>query len=111
MFADWIQTFPVLAYLYTSKPTTDLIPESEKEAKHGLSLQFITPIVVNPQFFMQVTPIYSNIDLGTSGSGTYIQEFLAQYAIMETLQVSGFYRGVFSDNDHTIRFGLVIYLI
>ena len=81
---------------------TDLIPESEKEARHGLSIQAITPIVFSPKFFVQVTPVYSNNDLGTSGSGTYIQELLAQYALKETLQSSGFYRGVFADNDHTI---------
>lgn len=81
MFADWIQAFVVASYAYTSKPTTDLIPDSLKMDQHGLSLQSITPVVFSEKFFMQVTPIWSLGDVEDSNTSRYIQEVLAQYAV------------------------------
>ena len=110
MFEEWIQAFVILSYQYTGKPTTDLIPEAQKKNRSGITLQSITPIVFSEEFFIQVTPVYAINDLDDSSSGRYIQEFLAQYALTPTLQVSAFWRGVFQDNDHTLRAGLVVFL-
>ena len=110
MFAEWIQAFVVLSYQFTSKPTTDLIPEDQKKDRSGITIQSITPVVFSDDFFIQVTPIYAINDFDDSSSGRYIQELLAQYAVSSTIQISAFWRGVFEDNDHTIRGGVVVFL-
>ena len=110
MFEEWIQAFVVLSYQYTSKPTTNLIPEDQKKERSGITIQSITPVVFSDVFFIQVTPIYAINDLDDSSSGRYIQELLAQYAVSPTVQLSAFWRGIFKDNDHTIRGGVVIFL-
>ena len=110
MIADWIQMFPILSYQYTSKPTSDKIPEEAKKEQNGISFQIITPIIFSDKFFMQVTPIYTASNFNNSGSDRYIQEIFAQYAIKPKLQTSLFWRGVFEDDDHTIRLGLVVFL-
>ena len=111
MFADWIQTFPIASYLYTGKPTTDLIPEAQKQDRHGITVQSVTPIVFSEKFFTQITPIWSLSDFEDEKTSRYIQEVLVQYALTPTLQLSGFWRGVFADNDHTIRLGLVVFFV
>ncbi len=110
MLADWIQMFPILSYQYTSKPGTSQIAESAKAAQHGLSFQIITPIVFSEKFFVQVTPIYTASNISDVQVDRYIQEIMAQYAFSPKIQGSLFYRGVFKDEDHTVRLGLVVYL-
>ncbi|AZQ63285.1 hypothetical protein EI427_13845 [Flammeovirga pectinis] len=110
MIADWIQAFPILSYQYTSVPTADQIPTEFKEAQHGISFQVITPIIFSEKFFMQVTPIYTASNLTKTRQDRYIQEVFAQYAITPKLQTSVFYRGVFEDEDHTVRLGCVVFL-
>ena len=110
MVADWIQLFPILSYQYTSKPTTDLIVDSLKMEQHGISFQIITPIVFSDKFFVQLTPIYSASNFTDVRVDRYSQEFFAQYAFSPKLQGSFFYRGVFKDENHTVRLGLVVYL-
>ena len=110
MIADWIQMFPILSYQYTSKPSTDLIPEELKKDQNGLSFQIITPIIFSDKFFMQVTPVYTASNFGDERQDRYIQELFGQYKISSKLQASFFYRGVFEDEDHTMRLGLVVFL-
>lgn len=111
MLADWIQAFVVASYQYVSKPTTDLIPEDQKQERHGVTVQAITPVVFNDKFFMQITPIWSLADVEDTETSRYIQEVLAQYALAPTLQLSAFYRGNFKDKDHTVRVGLVVFFV
>lgn len=110
MAADWIQLFPILSYQYTSKPTTNSIPDMSKMENHGISFQIITPIIFSDKFFMQVTPIYTASNLQAERQDRYIQELIAQYAITPKLQLSAFYRGVFKDENHTFRLALVTFL-
>ena len=110
MAADWIQFFPILSYQYRGKPTTDAIPEAQKEVKHGITFQIITPIVFGPKFFMQVTPIYQANNLGDEREDRYVQEVFAQYALKTKLQLSGFFRGNFQDDIYSFRVGLVVFL-
>jgi hypothetical protein len=110
MIADWIQMFPILSYQYTSKPSTDMIPEGMKMDQHGISFQIITPIIFSENFFVQVTPAYTASDFGNDRKDRYIQELFGQYKINSKLQASFFYRGVFQDEDHTVRLGLVVFL-
>ena len=111
MFADWIQTFPIVSYLYTGKPTTDAIPEDRKQDRHGLTVQSITPIIFSEKLFAQITPIWSLADLEDERTSRYIQEVLLQYALTPTLQASAFWRGIFEDKDHTLRVGLVVFFM
>jgi hypothetical protein len=111
MFADWIQTFPIVSYLYSGKPTTDAIPEGQKEDRHGVTIQSITPVVFSKKVFTQITPVWSLSDIEEEKTSRYIQEVLVQYALTPTLQVSGFWRGIFKDKSHTFRVGLVIFLM
>ena len=110
MIADWIQMFPILSYQYTSKPTASSIPDISKIESHGISFQVITPVVFSKKFFMQITPIYTASNINIERQDRYIQELFAQYAITAKLQASAFYRGVFKDEDHTFRLGLVVFL-
>ena len=110
MIADWIQMFPILSYQYTSKPSTDLIPEEMKMDQHGISFQIITPIIFSENFFMQVTPVYTASNFGDARRDRYIQELFGQYKINSKLQASFFYRGIFQDEDHTVRLGLIVFL-
>ena len=110
MIADWIQAFPIFSYQFTTKPTAEQIPVDMRQAQQGLTFQIITPIVFSEKFFVQVTPIYTASNITNEGQDRYIQEVFAQYALKKKLQMSLFYRGVFQDEDHTVRLGLVVFL-
>ena len=109
MLADWIQAFPIVSYSFTSKPTTDRIPEGRKKNKYGLTLQSIVPIVFSEVFFVQVTPIYSISDFSNSDENRYIQEVQATYTLTPKFQLAGFWQGVFEDDAHTFRAGLTVF--
>jgi len=111
MIADWIQAFPIISYVYASKPTTDLIPEDQKRETHGLSLQAIIPVVFTEKFFAQITPVYSLNDFTDAKQDRYVQEVLLSYAIASTLQTSAFWRGNFKDKDHTFRVGVTVFFV
>ena len=59
---------------------------------------------------MQVTPIYAASNISDVRVDRYIQELIAQYAISEKMQLSAFYRGIFKDDNHTMRLALVVFL-
>ncbi|OHX66636.1 hypothetical protein [Flammeovirga pacifica] len=109
MIADWIQMFPILSYQYTSSPVLER-PGLFQDSQHGMSFQIITPIILSEKMFLQVTPIYTASNIGMERNDRYIQEFIAQYALSDKLQLSGFYRGVFKDDNHTARLALVVFL-
>lgn len=110
MVADWIQLFPILSYQYTSKSNSNQIPDAMKREQHGISFQVIAPIVFSEKFFMNITPIYSASDFNNERADRYTQEVLAQYVLNPKLQMSMFYRGVFKDDNHTVRLGLIVFL-
>ena len=109
MIADWIQAFPVLSYTYTSKPGTDSIPEDQKTDLNGLSIQSIIPIVFSESFFIQFTPIYSVPNIEETSTDRYSQELFASYALTPTLQLTGFWKVVPTDDNHTVRVGLTTF--
>lgn len=111
MFADWIQAFPIVSYVFASKPTTDLIPEDQKKETHGLSVQAIVAVVFTEKLFAQITPIYSLSDFTDAKLDRYVQEVLLSYAITPTLQTSAFWRGNFKDKDHTLRVGVTVFFV
>lgn len=103
MLADWIQAFTILSYQYSSKQTTDQIPEVDKQDAHGLTFQVITPIVFSSKFFMQFTPILALSDLGDDRQDRYRQEINVVYAAMAKLQFAAFWAATFADKAHTFR--------
>ncbi len=110
MAADWIQFFPILSYQYISKSNSDLIPDALDKVKHGVTFQVLTPIVFSEKFFMQVTSIYQMNNLGDEKEDRYVQELNAVYSIAEKMQLSGYFRGNFTDEIYTYRLGLAIFL-
>ncbi len=111
MLSDWIQLFPVLSYQFTSVSNMNNIPDDAKSPDHGISFQIITPIVFSEKFFVQVTPIYSAVEITQVRKDRYIQEIFAQYAIKPKVRASVFWRGIFIDVDHTIRLGIEIFIV
>ncbi len=109
MIANWIQAFPVVSYTYTSKPDTDSIPEDQKTDLHGFSIQSLIPIVFSESFFIQFTPIYSVPNIEETSTDRYSQELFASYALTPTLQLTGFWKVVPTDDNHTLRFGLTTF--
>lgn len=110
MAADWIQFFPILSYQYVSKPTTDLIPESLKKSRSGMTFQVLIPVVFSPKFFMQFTPVFSKNDFDDSSADRFAQEINAAYSLTSKMQLSGYFKGVFKDKIYTYRLGLTIFL-
>lgn len=110
MVADWIQFFPILSYQYVSKPTTDAIPETLKKERNGLSFQVVTPVVLSPEFFVQVTPVFSRNDFDDDRSNRFALEATGVYTVKPKLQVTAYYRGNFEDKVHTGRLGLTLFL-
>jgi len=111
MIADWIQAFPIVSYVYASKPTTDAIPEAQKRDRHGLSIQAVIPVVFSPKVFSQITPVYSVSDFKDGSLNRYVQEVLVAYSLTPTLQTSVFWRGNFKDKDHTFRAGVTVFFV
>jgi len=110
MAEEWIQFFPILSYQYVSKPTTDLIPESQKKSRNGLTFQVLIPVVFSPKFFMQFTPVFSRNDFDDDRSDRFAQEITAAYSFVENMQLSGYFRGNFEDETYTYRLGLTVFL-
>lgn len=110
MAAEWIQFFPILSYQYVSKPTTDLIPETQKKSRHGLTFQVLTTVVFSPEFFMQFTPVLSRNDFDDEKADRFAQEVFASYAFIDSMQFTGYFRGNFKDKVYTYRLGLTVFL-
>lgn len=110
MAADWIQFFPIVSYQYVSKPTTDKIPEAQKQDRNGISFQVITPVVFSEKFFIQLTPVYLINDFSDSNQNRFAQELFGAYTLQEKLQLTGFFRGDFEDEKYTFRLGLTVFL-
>ena len=109
MVAGLDSVFPIISYQYTSEAVSDDVPAGQRDARSGINAQVIIPVVLGDGF-IQVTPIYSQTDFSAEDSQRYIQELLFQWPITPTFQVTAFYRGIFADNDHTVRGGLVVFL-
>ncbi len=111
MLADWIQTFPIVSYSLGTKPTTSLIADAQKRVTHGITIQSLTPVVLSDRFFVQITPIWSLGDVKRIETSRYIQEANAAFSLTPTLQLTGFWRGIFKDKNHTFRVGLTVFFV
>ena len=110
MVEEYIQFFPILSYQFVSEPTTDLIPDSLKKTRHGLTFQVLIPIVFSPEFFMQFTPVFSKNDFDDEKQDRFAQEIFASYAFVEGMQLTGYFRGNFEDKVYAYRLGLTVFL-
>jgi len=106
-----ISAFPVISYLYTSKPTSESIPEQMKEADHGMNFQVITSFIVSDDAFILVTPIYDVKDINDTREDEFLLEIEPVMDILQDrYQVGAFYRGAFKNNSHTFSLNFTIFL-
>ena len=100
-----ISLFPIISYNYTSRPTTKLIPEDQKEEDHGINIQLQSSFILSDDAFILITPIYDIKDLKDEREDEFLLEIEPVFDIMQDkYQVGGFYRGAFESNVHTFRF-------
>jgi len=106
-----ISIFPVLSYTYTSKPTSDEVPEELKEVDHGASAQFISSFIVNDDFFFLLTPIYDIKDINDESEDEFLLEVEPVVDIFkDRFQAGIFYRGAFKSKTHTISIYFTVFL-
>lgn len=106
-----ISAFPVVSYIYTTKPTSNQIPEELKEADHGINIQVITSLVLSNDAFLLVTPIYDIKDIDDKREDEFLLEIESVFDIArDKYQIGGFYRASFQSNVHTFRVFFTIFL-
>lgn len=106
-----ISAFPVLSYIYTSKPTSDLIPEDSKEVDHGLNIQVISSFVLSDDAFLLITPIYDLKDIQDEKEDDFLIEIESVFDIArDKFQVGAFYRYGFISEVHTFRVFFTFFL-
>jgi hypothetical protein len=106
-----ISAFPVISYIYTTEPTSNLVPDELKEVDHGLNIQVITSFVLSDDAFLLVTPIYDLKDLQDEKEDEIIIEIESVFDIAhDKFQIGGFYRGAFVSDVHTFRVFFTIFL-
>jgi len=103
------QVFPIISYQYISKPGSDLIPESLRDDKHGLTFQAIGNYSFSKRTFIQVTPIFAINDLQTGTTG-FTTEVKLSYLPTKTSKLQLFVRQEFTRKQTTINTGYTVYL-
>ncbi|NME70388.1 transporter family protein [Flammeovirga aprica] len=107
MAFEKVQFFPIISYQYMSEKAGQINENGENVALHGMTFQVITPIVLSPKTYVQVTPIVQLPDFRYSTTNLAC-EVLVAYALKEKLQLSGFYK---ADQTYgqTFRVGTTIF--
>ncbi len=106
-----ISFFPSLSYLYTSKPTSELVPEELKEEDHGFTFQVVSSFVINEDMFVQITPIYDVKDISDTREDEFILEIEPVFDILkDKYQCGFFYRGEMVSKVHTFSLYMTIFL-
>ena len=106
-----ISAFPVISYIYTTEPSSSLVPEEFREVDHGVNIQVISSFVWNDDAFTLITPIYDIKDLQDEREDDFILEIESVFDIMrDKYQMGGFYRVSFQNNVHTFRIFFTIFL-
>ena len=106
-----ISAFPVISYIYTTKPVSELIPEDLREVDHGINFQVITSFVLRSDAFLLITPIYDLKDLKDEREDEFSVEIESVFDIMrDKYQIGGFYRGAFLSNVHTFRVFFTVFI-
>lgn len=104
------QSFPIVSYQFISKSSSDLIPEAQKKARHGLTFQAITVLNFN-SWFLWLTPIYVIPDLGDSSQkNRFIIELNPSLNPVGNVKPSAFYRYDFQNKSHQLRASVIIYI-
>ena len=106
-----ISIFPNLSYIYTSKPTTDLIPDNLKETDHGINFQLISSFVLSDDAFILITPIYDMKDINDTKEDSFLFEIETVFDILkDKYQIGSFYKANFNDSMHTCSLYFTIFL-
>jgi hypothetical protein len=103
--------FPIISYIYTSKPRSNAIPDDLKETDHGINLQIITSFVISDDAFLLITPIYDMKDLEDTREDDFLLEIEPVFDIMkDRFQMGAYYKGAFSAQTHTFRLNFTVFL-
>ncbi len=106
-----ISFFPLLGYLYTTKPTSNLVPESLREEDHGFTFQVQSSIVLSDDIFMFITPIYDVKDILDEREDEFTLEVEPVFDIYkDKFQCGLFYRGEFESNTHALSLYFTVFL-
>ena len=106
-----ISIFPNLSYIYTTKPTTDLIPDNLKENDHGINFRIISSFVLSNNAFFLVTPIYDVKDIDDVKEDSFQIELETVFDILkDKYQVGTFYKGNFLHQTHTFSLYFTVFL-
>ncbi len=111
IFSQTFQTFPIVSYLLTTKPSAASIPDEQKKTRHGLTLQSITVFNFDSWFFW-VTPIYVMPDLSDGSiKNQFILELRPSTRVIDgKYQFAIFYRGNFETEVNTWRLAFNLFL-
>lgn len=101
----------MVSYIYTTEPSTNLIPEDKKEVDHGFNFQVITSFVLSDDAFILLTPIYDLKDLNDEREDEFILEIESVFDVaQDQFQAGWFYRGAFQSETHTFRVFFTFFL-
>ncbi len=110
IFSKSFQSFPIVSYQYISKPTTDLLADSLKTTRHGMTFQAITVLNFG-NWFLWVTPIYVIPDLSDSSQkNRFIIELTPSINPIGSIRPAAFLRYDFQNKSYQARLSLVVYL-
>lgn len=104
-------TFPILSYQYSSKQTSDLIPESQKKELHGATVQAICVYNLSASSYFDFTPAFIANNFEEAGADDFQVE--ANYFYMakkNKLQIGGFIRRTFKSDVTTLRGSVRVFL-
>ena len=106
-----ISFFPIISYIYTTEPTSDLIDPELKEPDHGMNFQVIGSFIISNDAFVLITPIYDLKDLGDEREDDVLLEVESVFDIAkDKYQMGFFYRGAFLSESHTFRVFFTVFL-
>ena len=109
IFSKKIQSFPIVSYQYTSKPTTDIIPDSAKSDGHGLTFQAITVFNLDT-WFLWVTPIFVVPLSGSNKKSNFLLELQPSIPPIGVIRPSAFFRYDFNNEAFDARLTVSVYL-
>lgn len=109
IITDGVAIFPGVGYVHTSKPTTDLIPDSSKKAGNGFAIQSNISISFSKSLFMFLNPVYTSLIYNSEYKDSWVIESTLNYMIIQNeMQLTAGYIGSTSDV-HKFKLGATLY--
>lgn len=103
--------FPGISYVYTTKPSTDLIPDESKFDGNGIGLQFNASYSFSRQTFLFINPTPVFLNSNSKWKTIWTGELnLNHVFIPNKLKANIFWGPNFTNKVHVIRIGTTFYL-